>query len=630
MKKFWKTVWKMFLSNKARFFSNFAIVFLSISITAGLASMPPSYAKSYSKNYETAPDIILKNKTSSGFSDDQLKEVVNAGGLSARSLFNVDLKDSETGKITRLYIEDLSSDLGKLEVEKGELPTEQYTLSSFKAVCEVGNKNRTEHPIGEDVKLDFSSFGEGLQGVSINVTICGVVNSPLYNSIQLEQAMLDDSKEKEYIDSIVYLDSSLFDDLKKDKVVGQIFESMFINTDIYVRYDEKPEFFTSKYKKEMEGKKDDFLSNYSFKDNVEVLTLEENTSYAIFDTYNTKITQISYIFPLFFVLLCALVNLIIITRLIKDEQPLIATYVSLGVSKRHIVSKYLLFSVISVSLGIIAGLFFGTPVLPKVVLPTYQSIYEMGAISTIWGSFFGYVSAAAVLLLTILVTLRKILSYLNDSPASLMLAKAPKPGKKVFLQKIPFIWNHLSFKFKSSFRNIARQKKNFFLTSFSIIGSTLLVLVGFSLLDVSKSLTSDPIYGDVASSMGSISAVIILFAIAMTVVVIYSLATMNISERARELATLKVLGYHDNECSMYTFREIMIISVVAVIFGLPISALVIAYVLKFLDFGSIWDVKWLSYLYTTLIVLGTTMVVNLLLYPRIKKIDMNDSLKTLD
>ena len=186
------------------------------------------------------------------------------------------------------------------------------------------------------------------------------------------------------------------------------------------------------------------------------------------------------------------------------------------------------------------------------------------------------------------------------------------------------------FRYKSSFRNIFRQKKNLILTSLSIIGSTLLVLIGFALFDASFALKEDALFGNVASTMGIISMVIILFAVAMAIVVIYSLANMNIADRQRELATLKVLGYHDRECSFYTFREIMIISILAVIIGIPLSTLVVAFVLQYLDFGTINDVKWYSYLGTFGIIIVTTLLVNLLLYPKIKAVNMNDSLKVID
>lgn len=149
-------------------------------------------------------------------------------------------------------------------------------------------------------------------------------------------------------------------------------------------------------------------------------------------------------------------------------------------------------------------------------------------------------------------------------------------------------------------------------------------------MNCSEALKEDSLFGNVASSMGSISLVIVIFAVAMTIVVIYSLVNMNISERQRELATLKVLGYYDMECSNYTFREIMILSIASSLIGLPISALILWKVYDYLGFGSIADVKWWSYVLSFVILNLTVVLVNYILYPKIRNVDMNDSLKTLD
>ena len=156
----------------------------------------------------------------------------------------------------------------------------------------------------------------------------------------------------------------------------------------------------------------------------------------------------------------------------------------------------------------------------------------------------------------------------------------------------------------------------------------MLVLIGLALLNVSDALSENELFSNVASSMGLISTVIVLFAVGMSMPVLYSLANMNVADRRRELATLKVLGYHDIQCLNYTFREIFMISIFAVIVGLPISALVIDVVLRYLEFGSLQDVQWWSYVGTAIIVLISMVGINYMLYPRIKNIDMCDSLKS--
>lgn len=188
----------------------------------------------------------------------------------------------------------------------------------------------------------------------------------------------------------------------------------------------------------------------------------------------------------------------------------------------------------------------------------------------------------------------------------------------------------MSFSIKSSFRNIFRQKKNLVLTGLSIGGSTLLVFLGFSLLNVSDALKEDELFSEVGSSMGLISTVIVLLAVAMALPVLYSLINMNIEDRRREIATLKVLGYHDIECSMYTFREIVIITILSLLIAVPVSAGIADAVLRYLAFGSIKDVLWWTYLASAGVVLVTTFGVNFMLYPKIKSIDMNASLKSVD
>lgn len=626
MKSFSKTIFRMFKSNKGRFIANFLIVLLSIALSSGLACLPTMYTDSYLQNYEekNTPDIILKSKSNVGFTIDDINKVKENEGISTTLLTTLDIE--QDSNIYRLYFVDFTSEISKLDLVNGTLPIEDYSFDvdyqtgdisiTATAVSEIGNKNRNSYNINDTLNIVI----ENVMTMTFDITITGNVNSSLYNSVQKENATLVDENneliEDKYVNAIIYLNQSVVD-------------RILPKTDMYIVYKNKANYFSKKYQEEMDTHKEELLNEFG-EDKVSALTLEENISYALYKNYNDKVQAIAYIFPFFFILVCALVNLITITKLIKDERNMIATYTSLGISKHKIVLKYFLFTLFSTLLGAIIGLGIGIPVLPTVIESAYAAVFEMGTLNYLAMSWYGFMCAGLLVIVALGVTLGSALSYLKETPASLMKQKSPKPGKKILLQRIKFIWNHLSFKYKSSFRNIFRQKKNLILTSLSIIGSTLLVLIGFSLMDVSNSLVNDDLFSNVASSMGSISFVIIAFAISMAVVVIYSLANMNIGDRERELATLKVLGYKDVECSFYTFREILIISIFAVIVGLPISAGIIAFVFDYLEFGSIADVRWISYLYTVIIVLGTTMIVNLLLYSKIKKIDMNNSLKILE
>lgn len=640
MKVFSKTIGKMFKHNLGRFFANLAIVLLSVTISSGLAALSPTYTDSYSKNYteNNVCDIQLKNKTSEGFKDEDIIKVKEDSDVcDVDTFFSMDFEEGE--EIYRLYIIDLDSSISKLTLTEGELPSETYDFSlNLNAVSEINNSSRKTISISDkfNLKISFSLFNYSVN-IPINLEICGFVNSPMYNSTQKENSYLTDENgellDESYLSGIFYLDRKLLPELMNiqinDMSIPYDPSAIFISTDMYITYKEKSDYFTNAYEKEIDKKKDYLLKEFG-EDVVAAMTLEDNVSYALYKNYDKKVSAIAYIFPFFFILVCALVNLIIITKLIKEERGIIGTYSSLGVPKGRIIFKYTLFTLISTLVGAFVGFIVGITLLPAVILPAYNAVFEMPSISFSNFGYYGIISAGILVVVALSVTIFSITKYLKETPASIMKGQSPKPGKKILLQRIPFLWKPLPFRFKSSFRNIFRQKKNLILTSLSIIGSTLLVLIGFSLLDVSKSLVNDTLFGNVASSMGTISTIIILFAISMAVIVIYSLANMNIGDREREIATLKVLGYHDKECSMYTFREIAIISVFACIIGLPISTLIIAYVLEYLDFGNIKDVEWYSYLLTFVIIIMTMVIVNILLYPKIKKINMNDSLKTLE
>ena len=96
---------------------------------------------------------------------------------------------------------------------------------------------------------------------------------------------------------------------------------------------------------------------------------------------------------------------------------------------------------------------------------------------------YGIMAAGAAILCTGLATFFACYKELASQPAVLMRPPAPKQGKRVFLERIPFIWRHLSFIWKSTIRNLIRYKKRFFMTVFGIGGCMALMIVGFGLRD---------------------------------------------------------------------------------------------------------------------------------------------------
>ena len=148
--------------------------------------------------------------------------------------------------------------------------------------------------------------------------------------------------------------------------------------------------------------KDTFLT--MFPDTVKVLTLEDNTSYALWKSYYKKIDIISIILPFFFIAVCALVVVVIISRLIADERSVIACYFSLGVSPRKIYHKYLFFSMVSSTIGVIIGYLSGNVLMPMVVHLAYKQVFRLPTIHYYQYSPVGILTSLLILLSTFLVT----------------------------------------------------------------------------------------------------------------------------------------------------------------------------------------------------------------------------------
>ena len=127
-----------------------------------------------------------------------------------------------------------------------------------------------------------------------------------------------------------------------------------------------------------------------------------------------------------------------------------------------------------------------------------------------------------------------------------------------------------------------------------------------------------------------ISFVVIIASAALCILVIYNLTDMNISERRREIATLKVLGYQQSEVQGYIFREVMIMSVMGALLGLPVGCGIFAIVIEYLDFGALELINWYCYLGSIGIVIVFLLIAELLLVRKINKVDMTTSLKSVD
>ena len=197
-----------------------------------------------------------------------------------------------------------------------------------------------------------------------------------------------------------------------------------------------------------------------------------------------RMRNIGQVFPVMFFLVAALISLTTMTRMVEEERTQIGTLKALGYGKAAIASKYLCYALFATLGGSIAGIAIGEKFLPFVIVTSYRIMYHhMTNIELPYNMKYAMIATGAALASTMLATLAACYRELATTPAVLMRPPAPKEGKRVLLERIPFIWKHLSFSWKSTVRNLFRYKKRFFMTVFGIGGCMALMLVGYGLRD---------------------------------------------------------------------------------------------------------------------------------------------------
>jgi putative ABC transport system permease protein len=227
-----------------------------------------------------------------------------------------------------------------------------------------------------------------------------------------------------------------------------------------------------------------------------VLNRHMNVGFASFDSNAEKVESIAKVFPLFFFLVAALVALTTMTRMVEEERTQIGTMKALGYSKTAIALKYLLYAGAASIAGSVFGLLVGFQVFPTVIWGAYEIMYNLPPLVTVFHWNYALFASLAAVLCTLIATISACYSVLKECPARLMLPRAPKAGKRVFLEYITPIWSRLKFTHKVTARNLIRYKKRFFMTVIGIAGCTALLLTGFGLRDSISDIVGKQ-YGDI-------------------------------------------------------------------------------------------------------------------------------------
>lgn len=210
---------------------------------------------------------------------------------------------------------------------------------------------------------------------------------------------------------------------------------------------------------------------------------DDNVSFSSYDSNAQRIANIATVFPVFFFLVAALVALTTMTRMVEEERLQIGTMKALGYSRGKIAAKYLLYALAASLAGSAVGMVIGMQLFPSIILNAYNIMYDLPVLKTPFNTLFGAIATGTAVACTLLATLNACWAELREQPASLMLPKAPKAGKRILLEHIRPVWRRMRFTHKITARNLFLYKKRFFMTVVGIAGCTALLVTGFGVRD---------------------------------------------------------------------------------------------------------------------------------------------------
>lgn len=619
VKTYFKTVRRMFRHQLIRLLSLIGVILISIGFISGIGS-PTDMIQDSIENYyrdRNVSDFIVKSK-SGNFTDDQISAVrAHYGANNVNTGLSVDMQTSEKRSL-RLYFLDFDAwDINVPELVDGEKVTGD---ESNRVYAEVSDNVIKGYAVGENVEIDLGKALNLPMEYQLSVTVKGIVKSPLtfgkdgepsYNNP--EDTEVPDNMVKlgklDLLENVLYCPSSLL--------------PVQVNGDLYITAEDRGLFasFSDGYKAYVEKEKAELTALLG--DDIEIITLYDNYSFKSVLSSADKVRGIGNILMMIFIAVSLLVVLSSMMRLMEEERAQIACLKTLGYSSFSIVARYLLFALVALLAGGGGGFFVGYGV-SRLMCYVFGYGYDMPPISVVVNPSYYFLSVGVVAAITLMAIFILGMRMTGDTPANLLRPKPPKKGKRVFLENIPFLWNRLAFKYKSSLRNVLRYKMRFFMMLVSVAVSAGLVFAGLALLDMC-------LFDDFGSpSIIGIAVVVVVFAGLLTAVVINTLTTINISERNREIATLMVLGYLDSEICGYIYREIYISTSIGILFGYPVGIGLATLIFKTIGFGTVGGVSWFMWLLVPVVVFGFTLLVSLILRPKIVKTKMNESLKAVE
>ena len=211
-------------------------------------------------------------------------------------------------------------------------------------------------------------------------------------------------------------------------------------------------------------------------------TRDDNPGYSSYEDNVERINAVGKVFPVFFMLVAVLVCVTTLSRLVEEQRADIGALTTLGYKKKDIILKYIAYALSATLIGSVVGIALGVPVIPTVIYNAYRILYSsLPSLILRLNLGSAVVAILVAMACTSAVAFFTCNALLKHKPATLLRPKAPKAGKRIFLERIGFVWSRMSFFAKVTARNIFRYKARFFMTVIGVAGCTALIVSAFGL-----------------------------------------------------------------------------------------------------------------------------------------------------
>ena len=212
-------------------------------------------------------------------------------------------------------------------------------------------------------------------------------------------------------------------------------------------------------------------------------TLDRNTneSYFSYAENSKKITSVAKVFPLIFFLVAALVCLTTMTRMVEEKRTELGILKALGFGRFAVSMKFIVYAFLASFIGSVIGLIIGFTFVPNMIYEAYRILYKTPELIPVIYPNYIVISLIIGVMCTVLSAYIACNSDLREVAASLLRPKVMKSGRKALLERIPPIWNKISFKWKITIRNLVRYKKRLIMSIVGIGACCGLLIAGFGL-----------------------------------------------------------------------------------------------------------------------------------------------------